>query len=118
MRLAQHDPKPRSSRGPLTMIVAALLLSCSPREPRSFPGELFRSPDGRETVKLIDHERVEVQIAGAEAALAGTYKVEKLPGLRFVITLPDASVKSYALTEEGRLVSPDTGALLARVPPS
>jgi len=67
-------------------------------------------------VKLIDAERAEVRLVGSEQTLAGTYKMEKGESVRVVVTLPDASVKTYELNEKGLLVSPDTGALLARVP--
>lgn len=103
----------------LTIVVAALLLLPSCRQndgSPGWPGEFFQSPDGKETVKLIDAERAEVQLASSTDLLAATYRTESKDGARVVVTLPDASLKTYALNQQGNLVSPDTGAVLKRVP--
>jgi hypothetical protein len=90
------------------------VLACHSQEGQSsFPGELFKSSDGKEFVKLLGPSRAEVLLPGDKTSLVGSYKLEQ-DGARVVVTLPGGSLKTYGLRDKD-LVDLETGVLLQRV---
>ena len=94
--------------------ITAILVCCSQKGQSSFPGELFKSSDGKEFVKLLDARRAEVLLPGEKQSLVGSYRIEQ-DDARVVVTLPGTSAKTYGLRDKD-LVNMETGALLQRIP--
>jgi hypothetical protein len=98
----------------LWVLTLMTVLVCHSEEgTNTFPGELFKSSDGKQFLKLLGPSHAEVLLPGDNTSLYGSYKLEQ-DGARVIVTLPGGSLRTYDLRDKD-LVDLETGVLLRRV---
>lgn len=80
-------------------------------------GHVFRSPDGEESIALIDAEIAEIILPGQSAPRRGRYETRLEGEIRRVEVDLGDGVKLYYRLSPGGLLSEQTGGLLRLEPP-